>query len=167
MQRRREIYALCQQYDIIIVEDDPYWYLQYPSARTEPVPTPPKSSGYAFLDSLMPSYLSLDVDGRVVRLDTFSKTIAPGCRLGWVTAQPAIIERLLRITETSTQQPSGFVQGMVAELVVGPLEGGNGKGGMMDGKGWAVDGWEKEVVLAARREAGSGGPWCGGRVGRD
>lgn len=61
----------------------------------------------------------MDVDGRVVRLDTFSKTIAPGCRLGWITAQPAIIERLTRITETSTQQPSGFVQSMVAELLLG------------------------------------------------
>ena len=141
MPRRREIYALCQRYDIIIVEDDPYWYLQYPSARKEPVPAPPKSSGFAFLDSLMPSYLSVDVDGRVVRLDTFSKTVAPGCRLGWITAQPDIVERLLRITETSTQQPSGFVQGMVAELVVGPLKGGNGKGGLMDGRGWQVDGW--------------------------
>jgi DNA-binding transcriptional MocR family regulator len=141
MQRRRDIYALCQRFDVVIVEDDPYWYLQYPSARREPVPAPPKSSGYAFLDSLMPSYLSVDADGRVVRLDTFSKTVAPGCRLGWITAQPAVIERLLRITETTTQQPSGFVQGMVAELVVGPLEDGNGKGGLLDGRGWDVDGW--------------------------
>lgn len=107
---------------MIIVEDDPYWNLQYPSAYKEPprnYNTPGKSSGYDFLDSLVPSYLSMDVDGRVVRLDTFSKTIAPGCRLGWITAQPAIIERLTRITETSTQQPSGFVQSMVAELLLG------------------------------------------------
>lgn len=109
VERRKAIYALCQKYDVIIVEDDPYWYLQYPSAAAEeaasrgkPVPTPkptPKpvnSSGYEFLDSLVPSYLSLDVDGRVIRLDTFSKTIAPGCRLGWITAQPEFIERFTR-----------------------------------------------------------------------
>ncbi|KAL2760654.1 hypothetical protein ACRALDRAFT_1038399 [Sodiomyces alcalophilus JCM 7366] len=138
VKRRREIYALCQKYDIIIIEDDPYWFLQYPSAETEeavsrgqtvPVEkhqsekdssyTPTKSSGYPFLDSLVPSYLSMDVDGRVVRLDTFSKTIAPGCRLGWVTAQPEFIERIVRIAETSTQQPSGFVQAMVSELLLG------------------------------------------------
>jgi DNA-binding transcriptional MocR family regulator len=57
---------------------------------------PVHSYGYPFLDSLAPSFLSIDVDGRVVRLDTFSKTIAPGCRLGWITAQPAIIERYVR-----------------------------------------------------------------------
>lgn len=109
VRRRKELYAICQKYDVIIVEDDPYWYLQYPSAdraearsRQKPEPTaqvppaPAKSSGYEFIDSLVPSFLSIDVDGRVVRLDTFSKTVAPGCRLGWITAQPAFIERYVR-----------------------------------------------------------------------
>ncbi|CAK40361.1 uncharacterized protein An09g05080 [Aspergillus niger] len=134
VERRREIYALCRQFDIIIIEDDPYWNLQ--------------SSGYDFLDSLVPSYLSVDTDGRVVRLDTFSKTIAPGCRLGWITAQPAIIERLTRLTETSTQQPSGFVQAMVAELIVGQQsEDGQNATGASKNKSkkseqaWQMDGW--------------------------
>ncbi|PWY79702.1 PLP-dependent transferase [Aspergillus heteromorphus CBS 117.55] len=160
VERRKEIYALCRQYDIIIIEDDPYWNLQFPSAaameakfrgRTV-VDTAPrnynahgKSSGYPFLDSLVPSYLSVDTDGRVVRLDTFSKTIAPGCRLGWITAQPAIIERLVRITETSTQQPSGFVQAMVAELIVGqqvedPSPLSKNKKGEQE-QAWQMDGW--------------------------
>ncbi|KAI9727208.1 MAG: hypothetical protein M1834_008468 [Cirrosporium novae-zelandiae] len=153
VQRRKEIYSLCQKYDIIIIEDDPYWYLQYPSANplsdTEST-DPPKvnynaagrSSGFEFLDSLVPSYLSVDTEGRVVRLDTFSKTVAPGCRLGWITAQPALIERLLRITECSTQQPSGFVQSMIAQLIMGPPQTSNGaRGGAKDGLGWKVDGW--------------------------
>lgn len=141
--RRTEIYALCVKYDIIIIEDDPYWYLQFPSASPSmTVPKPVKSSGFEFLDSLIPSYLSLDYEGRVVRLDTFSKTVAPGCRLGWITAQPALVERILRITETSTQQPSGFVQSMIAELVIGPQGSSDpGKGGAADGSGWKVDGW--------------------------
>jgi DNA-binding transcriptional MocR family regulator len=101
-----------------------------------------RSSGYPYLDSLVPSYLSVDYEGRVVRMDTFSKTVAPGCRLGWLTAQPALIERILRITETSTQQPSGFVQAMIAELIMGPPDGPkNGAGGAKDGKGWSFDGW--------------------------
>ncbi|KAL6251639.1 hypothetical protein RBB50_001849 [Rhinocladiella similis] len=163
VKRRREIYGLCQKYDIIIVEDDPYWYLQYPSANelsikargkavSENYPATSahnyntssggKSSGFPFLDSLVPSYLSIDVDGRVVRLDTFSKTVAPGCRLGWITTQPAVCERLQRITETTTQQPSGFVQSLIAELIMGPSSKGDpGKGGSSDGSGWKVDGW--------------------------
>lgn len=109
VERRKQLYAVCSKYDVIIVEDDPYWYLQFPSAEIEearsrdlPLPEqtqqhkPEKSSGYPFLDSLTPSFLSVDTDGRVVRLDTFSKTIAPGCRLGWITAQPALIDRYLR-----------------------------------------------------------------------
>jgi DNA-binding transcriptional MocR family regulator len=188
VERKKEIYAVCSKYDVIIVEDEPYWYLQFPSAATEeaksrgqPLPsatTQPRSattghahdvsaahpvffgspavtcapdavhpafstsaaknlrrqqrskqptvaprrasSGYPFLDSLTPSFLALDTDGRVVRLDTFSKTVAPGCRLGWLTAQPALIERFERISEATTQQPSGFVQGLIAELVLGP-----------------------------------------------
>ncbi|KAJ4377489.1 hypothetical protein N0V83_000314 [Neocucurbitaria cava] len=141
--RRTEIYALCVKYDVVIVEDDPYWYLQYPSSSPASVPPrPTQSSGFEFLDSLIPSYLSLDYEGRVVRLDTFSKTVAPGCRLGWITAQPALVERILRITETSTQQPSGFVQSMIAELLMGPQGTKDpGRGGSADGGGWKVDGW--------------------------
>ena len=101
-----------------------------------------KSSGYNFLDSLVPSYLSMDVDGRVVRLDTFSKTIAPGCRLGWITAQPAIIERLTRITESSTQQPSGFVQSMVAELLIGQSSDSSAASQSTPCEtNWQMDGW--------------------------
>jgi DNA-binding transcriptional MocR family regulator len=169
LHRRKEIYALCHKYDILIIEDDPYWYLQYPSAnalsiaaRGHPVSenfplshddasTAPlhnynagqKSSGYPFIDSLVPSYLHVDTDGRVIRLDTFSKTVAPGCRLGWITAQPLFVEKILRITETSTQQPSGFVQSMIAELIMGPRSGTSdgSKGGSADGSGWKADGW--------------------------
>ena len=102
----------------------------------------PKSSGYPFLDSLIPSYLSVDTEGRVVRIDTFSKTVAPGSRLGWITTQPALCERILRITETSTQQPSGFVQSIIAELIMGPQsDNDGGRGGASDGSGWQVDGW--------------------------
>jgi hypothetical protein len=40
------------------------------------------------------SYLSLDTEGRVIRVDSFAKFMAPGLRLGWVAAQPRIIEKL-------------------------------------------------------------------------
>ena len=84
--------------------------------------------------------MSVDTDGRVVRLDTFSKTVAPGCRVGWITAQSAIIEKIQRITEVSTQQPSGFAQSLLAELFIGSSTDG-GRGGGTDGKGWGVAGW--------------------------
>ncbi|KAL2142074.1 hypothetical protein VTI28DRAFT_1587 [Corynascus sepedonium] len=172
LERKREIYAVCSKYDVIIVEDEPYWYLQFPSAATEEaksrgLPPPPRprthkpsssqsSSGYAFLDSLTPSFLAIDTDGRVVRLDTFSKTVAPGCRLGWITAQPALIERFERITECTTQQPSGFVQGLISELVLGSskqnqtaksafsrllLSSSDGRDQTATFAGWDTSGW--------------------------
>ncbi|POS80289.1 aromatic amino acid aminotransferase [Diaporthe helianthi] len=134
LERRKALYAVASKFDVLIIEDDPYWYLQFPSAAVEegksrnkpPVADalstphkPEKSTGYPFLDSLVPSFLSVDTDGRVIRLDTFSKTVAPGCRLGFVTAQPGLIERFVRVAESSTQQPSGFVQSMIAQLIIG------------------------------------------------
>ncbi|CAG7923095.1 unnamed protein product [Penicillium olsonii] len=167
LERRKEIYALCQKYDVIIIEDEPYWNLQFPSAYSSTVHhrgsceanlynrnynAEGKSSGYAYLDSLVPSYLSIDVEGRVVRLDTFSKTIAPGSRLGWVTAQPAIIERLTRITEVTSQQPSGFVQSLVAEMIFGP-DDDQAKSSKQIASGWHMDGWVRWLEgLRARYE---------------
>lgn len=159
IERRKEILRLCNKYDVMIIEDDPYWYLQFPSAasgeaiaRNQPLPEAQpvhqfaKSSGFPFLDSLVPSYLNLDTEGRVIRLDTFSKTVAPGCRLGWITAQPAIIERILRITETSTQQPSGFVQSVISELVMGAQPAmaefaKKSKKDQLSFAGWQTEGW--------------------------
>jgi aromatic amino acid aminotransferase I len=57
---------------------------------------------------MVKSFLTIDVQGRVVRLDTFSKTLAPGARLGWFTGSKMFIERLLRGTEVQTQMPSGI-----------------------------------------------------------
>lgn len=50
------------------------------------------------------SYLGLDTDGRVLRVDSFAKFLAPGLRLGWVTAHPQIVDKL-----TMTIQVGGSV----------------------------------------------------------
>ncbi|KAI5277649.1 Aromatic/aminoadipate aminotransferase 1, partial [Ascosphaera acerosa] len=64
----------------------------------------------AFLAALVPSYLSIDTDGRVIRFDSFSKVIAPGCRVGWITAPDAIADTCCRQAESSIQSPSGISQ---------------------------------------------------------
>jgi aromatic amino acid aminotransferase I len=78
-QRRKEIYAVAQKHDLIIFEDEPYYFLQMDpyTGLDSPAATPPASHA-DFLASLVPSYLSMDTDGRVMRLDSFSKVIAPG-----------------------------------------------------------------------------------------
>ena len=62
LERKQEIYRICQEFDILIMEDDPYYYLQYTPGK------PPRG-----LQGLGTSYLKLDTHCRVMRLDSFSK----------------------------------------------------------------------------------------------
>ncbi|XP_048487224.1 kynurenine/alpha-aminoadipate aminotransferase, mitochondrial [Plutella xylostella] len=73
--RRRKIYELACRYDFLILEDDPYMFVNY-------------------TDQPVPSFLSLDSAGRVIRLDSFSKVLSPGLRAAWATAPPALLQRL-------------------------------------------------------------------------
>ncbi|KAI4247783.1 MAG: hypothetical protein L6R40_001369 [Gallowayella cf. fulva] len=117
-QRRREIYACAQKHDIYILEDEPYYFLQMqPYTGPDAPDVPPPSSHDAFLQALVPSLLSLDTDGRVLRMDSFSKVIAPGMRTGWITASAQIVERYVRHAEVSTQMPSGVSQLLLFKLL--------------------------------------------------
>ncbi|KAK4105812.1 PLP-dependent transferase [Parathielavia hyrcaniae] len=107
--RRREVYEVARRHDLFIVEDEPYYYLQMPLSGGDDVE--------GFLEGLIPSYLSMDVDGRVLRMDSFSKVVVPGSRLGWVTASEQIIERFIRHAEVANQGPSGFSQVILHKLL--------------------------------------------------
>lgn len=74
-------------------------------------------TGKDLISSLIPSFLSFDIDGRVVRLDSLSKVLAPGIRLGFITASSQLIERLLRHIEVTSQAPSGFTQSIAYQLL--------------------------------------------------
>jgi aromatic amino acid aminotransferase I / 2-aminoadipate transaminase len=122
LKRRKEIYALAQKHDLILIEDEPYYFLQmedyHPASETNGASessSPPTHE--ELLKSLVPSYLSMDVDGRVIRLDSFSKVVAPGSRCGWLTTSPIICERLMRQNEVSIQSPSGFSQAILFKLL--------------------------------------------------
>lgn len=73
--RRRALLDLAARYDVPIIEDDAYGDLRF---EGQPVP----------------SLHALDRHGLVVRLGTFSKIVAPGVRLGFILADPALIQRL-------------------------------------------------------------------------
>ncbi|GKZ85804.1 hypothetical protein AnigIFM56816_011775 [Aspergillus niger] len=117
--RRRDVYDVCIEYDVIIVEDDPYFFLQYPEYDAgDSVTEGPEFVGSdEFLRSLTPSMLQFDHQGRVIRLESFSKTLAPGLRLGYFVANPLFTERLLRATEVETQDPSGLSQALTLRLL--------------------------------------------------
>ena len=110
-ERRKAIYAVAQKHDIVILEDEPYYFLQMqPYVGQDHQPPPPPKTHQEFLSSLIPSFLSLDTEGRVVRIDSFSKVLAPGSRMGWITGPEQIVERYMRHADVSTQGPSGFTQ---------------------------------------------------------
>jgi 2-aminoadipate transaminase len=78
-ERRRELLEIAREFDLVVVEDNPYGMLRF---EGEPLPT------LAALEQE-----SGDTD-RVVYLGTFSKIFAPGVRLGWVHAQPGILHKI-------------------------------------------------------------------------
>ena len=128
LERRKAIYAVAEKHDLYIIEDEPYYFLQmepYESPSVQNGTTtnhhsPPKfepTTVSSFLSAIIPSYLSFDTSGRVLRLDSFSKIIAPGTRTGWVTGTSQIIERFVRHHEVSTQNPSGISQIVLYKLL--------------------------------------------------
>ncbi|EJD35324.1 PLP-dependent transferase [Auricularia subglabra TFB-10046 SS5] len=168
-ERKKAIYDVCVEYDIIIVEDDPYYFLQQePYAapdRRPPAQEVEAEDAQAFLDKLEPSFLKFDYQGRVIRLDSFSKarnTIAPGARLGWYTCSPLFAERFERQAETSTQNPNGFGQALVATLLTEQWGGVDGYLRWLRGlraqytmrRDFAVDCFAAAFALTERAENG-------------
>ncbi|KAF9105883.1 Aromatic/aminoadipate aminotransferase 1 [Mortierella sp. AM989] len=111
IQRRKDIIKVAQEHDLILIEDDPYYYLQFFVGEDKPT-NGDSSSGW------MPTLLSLDTDGRVIRLDTFSKTLAPGCRVGYMSMNAHFCTIVQYHNELTVQQPSGFSQALLAEMLV-------------------------------------------------
>jgi aromatic amino acid aminotransferase I / 2-aminoadipate transaminase len=129
LERRRAIYTVCQKHDIVIIEDEPYYFLQMQPYTGADSPDPPAPASHEeFLGALVPSYLSMDSDGRVFRMDSVSKIIGPGFRLGWVTASEQIVTRFKKHADLSTQSPSGLSQLALFKL----LDEHWGHGGFLD-----------------------------------
>ena len=78
-----------------------------------------RSRAYLIAETLTQSLclVSMDTDGRVMRLETFSKVIAPGTRTGWIVASEQIVERFVRHSEVSVQNPSGISQLILFKLL--------------------------------------------------
>jgi len=98
LQRRKEILALAKQYDILIVEDSPYRELRYTGDH-------------------LPTLFELDNTGHVISLFTFSKTLIPGFRIGWVIADENIIDKIVVGKQTTDLCTPPFNQRIVARYL--------------------------------------------------
>lgn len=86
VERRMQIAELASKYDMIVLEDDPYCDLRYRGSAVPPIKT-------------------FDKTGHVVLANSFSKTIAPGLRVGTMVGSKEIIDAIILakgITDTNT-----------------------------------------------------------------
>ena len=102
--RRHQLVLLADKYGIPIIEDDPYGQLRYEGEHLPPLVVLDREnlrrdSGYSI--------------GNVIYLSTFSKTLAPGLRLGWIVAPPDVISKLVQLKQGADLHTSTFIQ-MVA-----------------------------------------------------
>jgi len=97
--RKRALVNLAQRFDVAILEDDVYGDLAY----TYPRPR---------------SIKSFDDDGRVLFCSSFSKTLAPGLRIGWV-APGRYLERVLHMKYISTGSTATQPQLAIADFIEG------------------------------------------------
>ncbi|KAF2484258.1 aromatic amino acid aminotransferase [Neohortaea acidophila] len=118
-ERRRAIYAVVERHDLIIIEDDPYYFIRL-SGPFHHADTTEKQHVTAdkYLTDLPLSYLSLDTSGRVLRLDSTSKIIAPGLRCGWISGCSQLIAAFTAHSDFSTMGASGPSQVMLYKLLV-------------------------------------------------
>jgi kynurenine/2-aminoadipate aminotransferase len=70
-----------------------------------------------FCNPRVPSFFSMDVDGRVLRFDSLSKILSAGLRLGWVTGPKELVDRIIMHTMVTNLQASGVPQAMAATLL--------------------------------------------------
>jgi 2-aminoadipate transaminase len=92
--RRPQIVEIARRHGVLVLEDDPYGLL-------------------GFYGDPLPSLQSLDPDG-VIYLGSFSKTFAPGFRVGWAVAPHAVREKLVLASEAAILCPSSFTQACVS-----------------------------------------------------
>lgn len=88
LDRRHRLVELANAHDVIVLEDTPYRHIR-------------------FAGETLPTLKSLDTQGRVIHLGSFSKVLVPGLRIGWAVASPLLLEKmaLLKVaadTQTST-----------------------------------------------------------------
>jgi 2-aminoadipate transaminase len=88
--RRRDVLEIARESALLVIEDDPYGLLGF--------------------DGVIPRAMRADEPEGVIYLGSFSKTFAPGLRVGWAIAPHAVREKLVLAAEASVLCPPAFSQ---------------------------------------------------------
>jgi 2-aminoadipate transaminase len=98
LERRRKLIELSARYRVPILEDNPYSELRYRGERLQPL-------------------AAMDRDGLVVHVGTFSKTLSPGMRLGWLIAPDEIYQTVVTAKQAADLHTSTIEQWAAAHLL--------------------------------------------------
>ncbi|EHN10403.1 putative valine-pyruvate aminotransferase [Patulibacter medicamentivorans] len=101
LEKRKALLALADEYDFLIFEDDPYVDVRFTG---EPLPRMLELQGDA---------------NRVVYASSFSKTVCPGVRVGYLIGPPELIARIVRRATNTYIAPSQVAQAIVHRFVTG------------------------------------------------
>jgi 2-aminoadipate transaminase len=99
--RRSQLIARAQQLDLLVIEDDPYGDLRYRGSAQPSLFSLASHAGY---------------EG-VVRMGSFSKTLAPGLRLGYIAAPHVLIKKLVQAKQATDLHTATLTQMAVYEVV--------------------------------------------------
>lgn len=96
--RRKKLVELATKYNVPVVEDNPYGELRFEGEK-------------------YPAIKHFDTEGIVIYLGTFSKTFAPGLRVGWIAASPEIIQKYVLVKQGADLQCNSMTQREVATFM--------------------------------------------------
>jgi 2-aminoadipate transaminase len=106
-ERRKQVVELIHRKQILVVEDDPYRELRY-SGQDLPALVEIEA---AMLGS------KWDSEGRVIHLGTFSKTMAPGLRVGWMLAPSTLVRMCVLAKQGADLHTSTLTQAIAEDLL--------------------------------------------------
>ncbi len=98
LERRYQVLEICARHRVPILEDDPYGELSYDGPR-------------------LPPLYALDREGLVIYMSTFSKTLAPGLRLGWVVAPRGFLRAIEVAKQAADLQTATLAQRAASTLL--------------------------------------------------
>jgi len=107
LDRRRALVRLADEHGVPVLEDDPYGQLRYEGDHLPPLVS---------VDAEYRGFGRCGYSGNVLYLSTFSKTLAPGLRLGWVIGPADVVQRLAQAKQGADLHTSTFVQLVAYEV---------------------------------------------------
>jgi len=96
--RRKKLIDIANEYDLVILEDDPYGKLRYDSSPVKPIK-------------------AFDDEGRVIYMSTFSKILSPGFRLAWTVASPELTRKMVICKQALDLCTNTFTQYLANEFM--------------------------------------------------